>query len=115
TIPAEMRLVSRNLGVRGWLWWLRVALPAVFPFFVTGALTAAGGSWNASIVAELATWGSTRAEAVGLRAYVARATGAGDLHRVVLGIAVMSLFVIARTRLVWRRLYALAERKYSLS
>ncbi|HTP38090.1 MAG TPA: ABC transporter permease subunit [Steroidobacteraceae bacterium] len=115
TIPAEMRLVSRNLGVRGWLWWARVALPAVFPFYVTGALTASGGSWNASIVAELASWGSTRAEALGLGSYIANATGAGDFHRVVLGIAVMSLFVIAINRLVWRRLYALAERKYSLS
>ncbi|HTQ35890.1 MAG TPA: ABC transporter permease subunit [Steroidobacteraceae bacterium] len=114
TIPAEMRLVSRNLGVRGWLWWARVAMPAVFPFYVTGALTASGGSWNASIVAELATWGNQRAEAVGLGSYIATATGSGDFHRVVLGIAVMSLFVIAINRTVWRPLYGLAERKYSM-
>ncbi len=115
TIPAEMRLVSRNLGVRGWLWWSRVALPAIFPFYVTGALTASGGSWNASIVAELATWGDERAEAAGLGSYIAEATTAGDFHRVLLGIAVMALFVIAINRLVWRRLYTLAERKYRLS
>ncbi len=115
TIPAEMRLVSRNLGVRGWLWWARVALPAIFPFYITGALTASGGSWNASIVAELATWGNERAEAAGLGSYIAEATTAGDFHRVLLGIAVMALFVIAINRLVWRRLYTLAERKYRLS
>lgn len=115
TIPGDMRLVSRNLGVRGWLWWKRVALPAVFPFYITGALTASGGSWNASIVAELASWGHERAEAAGLGAYIARATMDGDFHRVLLGIATMSLMVIVVNRTLWRRLYALAERKYRLS
>ncbi|MBK7251523.1 MAG: ABC transporter permease subunit [Gammaproteobacteria bacterium] len=115
TIPAEMRLVSRNLGVRGWLWWSRVALPAVFPFYVTGAVTASGGSWNASIVAEVASWGQRRVEATGLGAYIARATEDGHFHHLLLGVATMSLMVLAINRLVWRRLYALAERKYRLS
>lgn len=114
-IPAEMRLVSRNLGVRGWLWWSRVALPAVFPFYVTGAVTASGGSWNASIVAEVASWGQRRVEATGLGAYIARATEDGHFHHLLLGVATMSLMVLAINRLVWRRLYALAERKYRLS
>jgi NitT/TauT family transport system permease protein len=97
------------------LWWSRVALPAVFPFYVTGALTASGGSWNASIVAEYATWGDQQATAAGLGAYIARATADGDMHRVLLGVATMSIFVIVINRSVWRRLYALAERKYRLS
>lgn len=115
TIPSEMRLVARNLAVRGWLWWSRIALPAVFPFYVTGVLTASGGSWNASIVAELATWGNETVEATGLGSYIASATATGDFHRVLLGVSVMSLYVIAINRGLWRRLYDLAERRFRLS
>ena len=77
--------------MRGWLWWRRIALPAVLPYYVTGAITASGGSWNASIVAEVASWGNEHLEAEGLGAYIAQQTDAGDFHRIVLGIAVMSL------------------------
>jgi NitT/TauT family transport system permease protein len=82
---------------------------------VTGALTASGGSWNASIVAEVANWGDTQLKAVGLGAYIAEATQAGDYPRVVLGIGVMSLFVVAINRLLWRPLYRFAERRFRLS
>jgi NitT/TauT family transport system permease protein len=114
-IPGEMRHVATNLRVGGWLWWRRIALPAVFPYYVTGALTASGGSWNASIVAEVASWGSEKVEAAGLGAYIANATAAGDFHRIVLGVVTMSLFVLLINRLLWRPLYYYAERKYRLS
>jgi NitT/TauT family transport system permease protein len=114
TIPSELRDVGRTFGVRGWLWWRRVGLPGVFPFYVTGAITASGGSWNASIVAEVATWGQERLEATGLGAYIANATVAGDYHRIVLGIAVMSAFVVIVNRTLWRPLYRYAERKFRL-
>lgn len=114
TIPGELHDISANLGVRGWLWWRRVALPAVFPFYMTGAITASGGSWNASIVAEIVNWGSTTLQAHGLGAYITEATAAGDFHRVVLGITVMSAFVVIVNRLFWRPLYRLAERKFRL-
>jgi len=94
--------------------WRKVALPAVFPYYVTGAITASGGSWNASIVAEVASWGDQRLEAYGLGAYIARATDAGDFHRIVLGIAVMSLFVVVINRAFWRPLSRYAERKFRL-
>jgi NitT/TauT family transport system permease protein len=113
-IPSELRDCCVNLQVRGWLWWRITALPAVFPYYVTGAITAAGGSWNASIVAEVASWGNERLEAYGLGAYIATATQNGDFHRVVLGIAVMSLFVVLINRALWRPLYAYAERKFRL-
>ena len=113
-IPAELRDCCTNLQVRGWLWWRTIALPAVFPYYVTGAITASGGSWNASIVAEVASWGDQRLEAYGLGAYIARATEAGDFHRIVLGIAVMSLFVVVINRAFWRPLYWYAERKFRL-
>ncbi|HET6320437.1 MAG TPA: ABC transporter permease subunit, partial [Hyphomicrobium sp.] len=114
TIPSELRDIGTNLRVHGWLWWRRIALPAVFPFYITGAITASGGSWNASIVAEVASWGDTTLRAHGLGAYIAEATEAGDFHRIVLGIAVMSAFVVIINRVFWRPLYALAERKFRL-
>jgi NitT/TauT family transport system permease protein len=114
-MPSELRYASENLHVSRWLWWRRVALPAVFPFYVTGAITASGGSWNAAIVAELASWGNTEVKAHGLGAYIAEATAAGDFHRIVLGIATMSLFVIAINRFFWRPLYYYAERKFRLT
>jgi len=113
-IPAELRAAGMNFRVRGWLWWRRIALPAVLPYYVTGAITASGGSWNASIVAEVASWGNERLEAQGLGAYIARQTDAGDFHRIVLGIAVMSLFVVLINRTFWRPLYLYAERKFRL-
>ena len=113
-LPSELRDVGVNLRVGGWLWWRRVALPGVFPYYVTGAITASGGSWNASIVAEVASWGDHRLEAHGLGAYIARATEAADYHRIVLGIAVMSLFVVVINRAFWRPLYWRAERKFRL-
>jgi NitT/TauT family transport system permease protein len=115
TMPQELRDVAENFGVRGWLWWRKVALPAVFPFYVTGAITASGGSWNASIVAEVASWGNKTLHAHGLGAYIADAVTAGDFRRVVLGTAVMSFFVVVVNRILWRPLYWYAERKFRLT
>ena len=114
-MPAELRRAAQNLHVGGWLWWRRVALPGVMPYFVTGAITASGGSWNAAIVAELASWGGVQVQARGLGAYIATATAAGDYHRIVLGIATMCLFVVAINRALWRPLYYYAERHYRLN
>jgi NitT/TauT family transport system permease protein len=114
-IAPELRYAGQNLGVHGWLWWKRIALPAVFPFYVTGAITASGGSWNASIVAEVANWGHQQLTAHGLGAYIANATAAGDFQRSVLGTVVLSLFVVIINRVFWRPLYARAERKFRIS
>jgi len=114
-IPAEMRYAAANFRVTGWLWWRKVGIPAVLPFYVTGAITASGGSWNAAIVAEIATWGDSQVQAKGLGAYIADATTAGDFHRIVLGIGTMSLFVVVINRIFWRPLYYYAERKYRMT
>ena len=114
-IPNDLREAAGMFGVRGWQWWRQVALPGVFPYYVTGALTASGGSWNASIVAEAVTWGNQHLEAHGLGTYIAKATTAGDFPRVALGVAVMSLFVLTFNRLVWRPMYAFAERRLRLA
>ena len=90
-------------------------IPGIFAYYVTGAITASGGSWNAAIVAEVASWGSTRLEAHGLGAYIADATGKGDMPRVLLGIVIMSAFVVMFNRLLWRPLYAYAQRRLTLA
>jgi NitT/TauT family transport system permease protein len=113
-LPSELKEASRNLGLRGWLRFRRLLLPGVFQSYVTGALTASGGAWNASIVAEVVSWGSHTLVATGLGAYIAEATAAGDVHRVALGTGVMALFVIAFNRFVWHRLYRFAETRWRL-
>jgi NitT/TauT family transport system permease protein len=113
-IPNDLREAASMFGLRGWQWWRQLAIPGIFPYYVTGALTASGGSWNASIVAEAVSWGSQHLEATGLGAYIAKATAAGDYPRVALGIAVMSIFVIGFNRLLWRPLYRYADRRLRL-
>lgn len=110
-LPNDLREAARNFQVRGWQWWRQVALPGVFPYYVTGALTAAGGSWNASIVAEAVSWGDQHVYAYGLGSFIAQATSAGDFQRVALGVSVMALFVVGFNRLLWRPLYGFAERR----
>jgi NitT/TauT family transport system permease protein len=113
-LPVELRLAAQNLAVRRVLWWRRVILPAIFPAYVTGAVTAAGGSWNASIVAEVVQWGDTTLSATGIGAYIARTTAEGDGARIALGIGVLCLYVLAFNRLLWRRLYNLAAERLRL-
>ncbi|ODT12445.1 MAG: sulfonate ABC transporter permease [Mesorhizobium sp. SCN 65-12] len=113
--PSDLKEAAAVFRIRSWSWWKNVILPGIFPYYVTGALTASGGSWNASIVAEVVSWGNTRLEAFGLGSYIAKATEAGDFPRVILGIAVMSLFVTLFNRILWRPLYVFAERRMRLN
>ena len=113
-IPNDLKEASRVYGLRHWNLWRTMILPAVFPYWVTGACTAAGGAWNASIVAELATWGDTTLQADGLGAYIATVTKSGDTPMIILSIGVMSLFVVLMNKFLWRKLYAFAERRFRL-
>jgi NitT/TauT family transport system permease protein len=115
SIPGELRYAADNFNLRGWQWWKTLALPAVFPYYVTGAITASGGSWNAAFVAEYTSWGSTQVTAHGVGAYLAEASAAGDFHGIVLGTVTMCLFVVVINRLFWRPLYYYAERRYRLA
>jgi len=112
--PTDLREAAGSFHLGGWRWWVKVILPGIFPYYVTGAITASGGSWNASIVAEVASWGDTHLTASGLGAYIANATEAGDFPRVVLGITVMCILVTLFNRLLWRPLYAFGERRLRL-
>jgi len=113
-LPMELQRAAQNLGVRRALWWRRVILPAIFPAYVTGAVTAAGGSWNASIVSEVVQWGDTTLTATGIGAYIAHTTVEGDSARIALGIGVLCLYVLTFNRLLWRRLYDLAAERLRL-
>ncbi|KNE76168.1 ABC-type anion transport system, duplicated permease component [Candidatus Burkholderia crenata] len=112
--PNDYREVAANFRIHGWQWWRKVMLPGIFPYYVTGAITASGGAWNASIVAEFVQWGDTKVVAHGLGAYIAQTTAAGDFPKIILGIAVMSLLVTLFNRTLWRPLYAYAENKLRL-
>src|SRR5581483_8008692 len=105
----------RTFNVRGWRLWRELIIPGIFSAWVTGGITAAGGAWNASIIAEVVSWGGTTLTAFGLGAYITEATTTGDWPHIVLGVATMSLFVVVINRLFWRRLYALAQAKFRLS
>lgn len=112
TIPRDLYLAADNFGVTGWQWWKRLALPGIFPFYITGAITAAGGAWNASIVAEWVSWGNTTLEATGLGEYIHASTIAGDFPKIALGTAMMCLYVLTFNHLIWRPLYRLAEERF---
>jgi NitT/TauT family transport system permease protein len=92
--------------------WKRLILPAIFPYYITGAITAAGGAWNASIVAEVVSWGNTTLVATGLGAYISECTTKGDFTHIALSISMMCVLVLTFNRLIWRPLYALAEIRY---
>ncbi len=113
-LPNDLREMATNMGLRRWRLWREVLLPGIFPAWVTGAITASGGAWNASIVAEIVTWGSTTLTATGLGAYIAQVTQSGDSARLVLGISVMSLYVVGLNRFFWQRLYKMAETRYKI-
>jgi len=113
-MPRELLDAGASFHVGGWAWWRNVALPAVIPYYLTGAITASGGSFNASIVSEAVSWGDDKLVAHGIGSYIADATAKGDFHRIVLGVAVMSVFVVILNRSLWRPLYHWVETRFRL-
>lgn len=113
-IPKNLIRAADNFGVKRFLWWKRLILPSIFPYFITGLITAAGGAWNASIVAELVHWGHTTLEATGLGAYITEVTTKGDFPHIALGISIMCLYVLFFNRLLWQPLYRLAEKRFQM-
>ncbi|MBU0456036.1 MAG: ABC transporter permease subunit [Gammaproteobacteria bacterium] len=112
-LPKDLVYATKNFEVKGWLWWKRFIFPGIFPYLITGAITAAGGAWNASIVAEYVNWGHTTLIASGLGAYITQVTNLGDFPRIALGLSVMCFYVLIFNRLVWQPLYNLAEKRFS--
>jgi NitT/TauT family transport system permease protein len=113
-IPSDLKEATRVLGLRGWERWRRLLLPALFPYIVTGCITASGGAWNASIIAELVTWKQQTLVATGLGAYITQVTTLGDWPAIVLSIVVMAAFVTTVNRIVWRPLQKVAEKRFRI-
>lgn len=114
TLPKDLLQVVDNLGVVGTLRWARLLLPGIFPYYITGAITAAGGAWNASIVAEVASWGNETVSATGLGSYITEYTTKGNFNNAALGIGMMCVLVLVFNRLIWRPLYTYAEKRFLL-
>lgn len=113
-LPKNLHHAIGTLNVKGWLWWKRFMLPGIFSYYITGAITAAGGAWNTSIIAEAVSWGNTHLQATGLGAYIASISQQGDFPRLALAIMVMSLYVLAFNHGLWRPLYRLAEESFQV-
>jgi NitT/TauT family transport system permease protein len=113
-IPTDLKEVCDIYGLRGWDRWRKLLLPGIFPFLITGFVTASGGAWNASIVAEYTRIHNKTYSTVGLGAVISRAADNGDFAVLLGATIVMALMVVTVNRLLWRRLYALASTRYKL-
>jgi len=114
TIPNDLKEATKVLRLTGWQKWKRLYLPVIFPYAVTGCITASGGAWNASILAELSSWKSHTLVASGLGAFITESTAKGNWPQIVLSITVMAAFVVVINRVVWRPLHKIAETRYRL-
>jgi len=113
-IPQDLKYTASLLGLSRWERWRTLILPSIFPFVVTGAITASGGAWNASIVAEHVQYANRDVYTVGVGALIARATAAGNYPLLLASTLVMVLTVVLINRLVWRRLYQVAEDRFRM-
>jgi NitT/TauT family transport system permease protein len=114
TIPTELLEAAKVFRLNYRDLMLKIIIPAVLPFYVTGLITAAGASWNASILAEVITWGKDTITATGLGSYITINTNAGNIHNVALGVIVMVIFVIVINHIVWKPLYNYVSIKFRL-
>jgi len=113
-IPSDLKEVCDVFHLANWERWRQLYLPAIFPYLVTGFVTASGGAWNASIVAEYVKFQGNTISTVGLGAVISAATDKGDFPMLLGGTVMMATMVVVFNRLVWRRLYALAATRYRL-
>lgn len=113
-IPTDLREVADVFRFPRWERWRTVILPGIFPYLVTGMVTASGGAWNASIVAEYFHLKGRTLQTVGLGAQISSATDSGNWDLLLLSTIVMAALVVAVNRSVWRPLYRLAQTRYKL-
>ena len=114
SIPQDLKYTTTMLQLKGWARWRTLILPALFPYVVTGAITASGGAWNASIVAEHVSFAGKSYNVSGIGSVIAQATSSGNYALLLAGTLSMVFTVVLLNRLVWRRLYQLAEDQFRL-
>ena len=112
--PADLREAYGIFKIKGWIWWKKIIIPGIFPYLITGIITAAGNAWNTTIVAEAVSWGHKSIYAVGLGSYIAEKTIAGNFSLIALGICVMSFYVVLFDKFLWRPLYRFSEKTFKL-
>jgi NitT/TauT family transport system permease protein len=113
-IPSDLEEAAAVYRFTRWQRWTRLILPGIFPYLVTGMITASGGAWNASIIAEYFHIGDKTLQTLGLGAQIAAASESGSFSTLLLATILMATIVVTMNRLVWRRLYRLAETRYKL-
>lgn len=113
-VPNDLREAADIYKLRGFRRFRMLVLPAIYPFVVTGLITATGGAWNASIVAEYVSFGGRQHQVAGLGSYIAEAAGKGEYARLAAGTVVMAVLLVLVNRLVWRRLFRLSETRFRL-
>ncbi len=113
-VPTDLREATNVYHVTGWRRWRTLILPSVFPYLITGLLTASGGAWNASIVSEYVQFNNHTVSTIGLGASIAAAAAADNFPALLAGTILMAIIVVIINRVLWKRLYALAERRYTL-
>jgi len=113
-IPGDLKEVAEAFGLGRWQRWFRLYVPSVFPHLVTGLITAAGGAWNATIVSEFVQLQGQTHTAFGLGSMISQATARGNFPLLAASVVIMALFVVLLNRFFWKRLYRLAEARYSL-
>jgi len=114
SIPSDLREVASLYHFTRWQRWTRLILPGIFPYLITGMVTASGGAWNASVMAEYSHVQGRTLEIIGLGAQIDAATDSGRFPILLLATIFISLMVVTMNRLVWRRLYRLAETRFKL-
>jgi NitT/TauT family transport system permease protein len=114
SIPSDLREAASLYKFTRWQRWTTLILPGIFPYLITGMVTASGGAWNASVFAEYTKLSDRTLQTIGLGAQIQSATDAGHFPIILLATILISLMVVSMNRLVWRRLYHLAETKYKL-
>jgi len=114
SIPSDLREAASLYKFTRWQRWTTLILPGIFPYLITGMVTASGGAWNASVFAEYSKLNDRTLSTIGLGAQIDAATDSGSFPILLLATILISLMVVSMNRLVWRRLYRLAETKYKL-
>ncbi|ODN44064.1 metal ABC transporter permease [Piscirickettsia litoralis] len=112
SLPQDMLEMAKSFRLSGWNWWFKFMIPAVFPYIVTGIISAAGGAWNSAIAGEFLQWGSQTIAADGLGALVAQTTGDNQLHQAALAVTALCFLVGLCVIFIWKPLYRLAETRY---
>ena len=113
-IPEDLKAAAKVYGLKGRKKWKILILPSIFPYLLTGMVTATGGCWNASIVSEYVSFGGHTVSTIGLGALISKSTEKGNFPLLILSTIVMCIVVVCVNKILWKKLYVLAEERYKI-